>query len=155
MSDTEDTNSGDAEAAADDVVEEAASTEATVAEAPAPEAGEAQEAPAEEAAAAEPAANATPSAAPEAVEEDDAGRPDRKVREGRVVSNGMEKTAVVLVTDRVRHPRYNKTVQRSKKLHVHDETDTLELGDIVRVMETRPLSKTKHWRLVEVIERAR
>lgn len=79
----------------------------------------------------------------------------RKVREGLVVSNEMDKTAVVAVVDRVRHPRYNKTVQRTKKLYVHDETNDVKVGDRVRVAETRPLSKTKRWRLVEVVERAR
>jgi small subunit ribosomal protein S17 len=82
-------------------------------------------------------------------------RKRRKVREGMVVSNGMDKTAVVTVTDRKRHPRYNKTVQRSTRLYVHDEDNTLNVGDRVRVMETRPLSKQKRWRLVEVVERAR
>jgi small subunit ribosomal protein S17 len=79
----------------------------------------------------------------------------RKVREGLVVSNGMDKTAVVSVTDRVRHRRYAKTVQRSTKLYVHDETNDLNVGDRVRIQETRPLSKTKRWRVVEVLERAR
>jgi small subunit ribosomal protein S17 len=79
----------------------------------------------------------------------------RKVREGLVVSNGMDKTAVVAVTDRVRHPRYNKTVQRTARLYVHDETNDLNVGDRVRIQETRPLSKLKRWRLVDVLERAR
>ena len=79
----------------------------------------------------------------------------RKVREGLVVSNEMDKTAVVAVVDRVRHPRYNKTVQRTKKLYVHDETNDTRVGDRVRVAETRPLSKLKRWRLVEIVERAR
>jgi small subunit ribosomal protein S17 len=79
----------------------------------------------------------------------------RKVREGRVVSNKMDKTAIVLATDRVRHRRYNKTVQRNKRLYVHDETNDLQIGDRVRVQETRPLSKNKRWRVVEVLERAR
>ncbi len=79
----------------------------------------------------------------------------RKVREGMVVSNKMDKTAVVEATDRVRHRRYAKTVQRSKRLHVHDESNTLNIGDRVRVQETRPLSKNKRWRLVEVLERAK
>jgi small subunit ribosomal protein S17 len=79
----------------------------------------------------------------------------RKVREGLVVSTGMEKTAVVAVTDRVRHRRYNKTVQRTTKLYVHDEADDLNVGDRVRIQETRPLSKLKRWRLVDVLERAR
>jgi small subunit ribosomal protein S17 len=79
----------------------------------------------------------------------------RKVREGVVVSNGMDKTAVVSVTDRVRHRRYAKTVQRSTKLYVHDESNDLNVGDRVRIQETRPLSKTKRWRILEVLERAR
>lgn len=79
----------------------------------------------------------------------------RKVREGLVTSNGMDKTAVVAVTDRVRHPRYAKTVQRTTKLYVHDETNDLNVGDRVRIQETRPLSKLKRWRVVEVLERAR
>ena len=79
----------------------------------------------------------------------------RKVREGLVVSNAMDKTAVVETIDRVRHRRYAKTVQRAKKLHVHDEENTLKVGDRVRVQETRPLSKNKRWRLVEILERAK
>jgi len=79
----------------------------------------------------------------------------RKVREGLVVSNRMEKTAVVASIDRVRHRRYNKTVQRTTKLYVHDETNELQIGDRVRVQETRPLSKNKRWRLVEVVEKAK
>src|SRR3954447_5171575 len=79
----------------------------------------------------------------------------RKVREGTVVSSSMDKTAVVSVVDRVRHPLYRKTLQRTKKLYVHDENNDLNVGDRVRVQETRPLSKLKRWRLVEVLERAR
>jgi len=79
----------------------------------------------------------------------------RKVREGIVVSTTMEKTAVVAVTERVRHPRYAKTVQRTRKLYVHDEENSASAGDRVRVAETRPYSKTKRWRLVEILERAR
>ncbi|HEX9994226.1 MAG TPA: 30S ribosomal protein S17 [Acidimicrobiales bacterium] len=79
----------------------------------------------------------------------------RKVREGTVVSNAMEKTAVVAVIDRVRHPRYAKTMQRTKRLYVHDEANDLRVGDRVRVQETRPLSKLKRWRVVEVLERAK
>lgn len=85
-----------------------------------------------------------------------ATRPNpRKVRDGLVVSNAMDKTAVVEVVDRKRHPRYNKTVQRTTRLYVHDEGNDLNVGDRVRVAETRPLSKLKRWRLVEVLERAR
>jgi small subunit ribosomal protein S17 len=79
----------------------------------------------------------------------------RKVREGTVVSASMEKTLVVAVIERVRHPRYAKTVQRTKRLYVHDEESTAGVGDRVRVAETRPLSKLKRWRLIEVLERAR
>ncbi|MBN4059623.1 30S ribosomal protein S17 [Acidimicrobium ferrooxidans] len=79
----------------------------------------------------------------------------RKIREGLVVSSGMDKTAVVAVVDRVRHARYNKTIQRTKKLYVHDDANDARVGDRVRVSETRPVSKTKRWRLVEILERAR
>ena len=79
----------------------------------------------------------------------------RKVREGLVVSDSMEATVVVAVIERVRHPRYGKTVQRTKKLYVHDEKNEAKVGDKVRVQETRPLSKLKRWRLTEVVERAR
>ena len=79
----------------------------------------------------------------------------RKVRDGVVSSASMDKTVVVTVTERVRHAKYNKFILRSKKLYVHDEANDAGVGDKVRVMETRPLSKTKRWRLVEVVERAR
>jgi small subunit ribosomal protein S17 len=79
----------------------------------------------------------------------------RKVREGIVVSDSMEATIVVAVVERVRHPRYRKTVQRTKRLYAHDAEGTAKVGDRVRVIETRPLSKLKRWRLAEVLERAR
>jgi small subunit ribosomal protein S17 len=79
----------------------------------------------------------------------------RKVREGTVVSNAMDKTAVVAVVERVRHPRYAKTVQRTKRLYAHDEANDVRTGDRVRIQETRPLSKLKRWRVVEVLERAK
>jgi len=82
-------------------------------------------------------------------------RQNRKVREGTVVSNKMDKTAVVAVIERVRHPKYAKFVMRTKKLYVHDEANDANIGDKVRVMETRPLSKNKRWRVVEVMERAK
>ena len=83
-------------------------------------------------------------------------RPNRrKVREGLVVSDVQDKTAIVETVDRVRHRRYAKTVQRTKRLHVHDEENQLSVGDRVRVQETRPLSKLKRWRLVEILERAK
>jgi small subunit ribosomal protein S17 len=82
-------------------------------------------------------------------------RNDRKVREGLVVSTSMDRTAVVSTTDRTRHRRYAKTVQRTTKLYVHDAENELAVGDRVKVCETRPLSKLKRWRLVEVLEKAK
>jgi small subunit ribosomal protein S17 len=79
----------------------------------------------------------------------------RKVKEGTVVSISMDKTAVVAVVERVRHARYSKTVRRTKRLYVHDEENVASIGDRVSVAETRPMSKLKRWRLVEVMERAR
>ena len=91
----------------------------------------------------------------ESTETADEARTVRKVREGIVTSSSMDKTIVVTVTDRVRHPKYNKFVLRTKKLYTHDEANDAGVGDRVRVMETRPMSKNKRWRLVDVIERAR
>ena len=85
----------------------------------------------------------------------DATRNNRKTREGLVVSNKMDKTAVVAVIERVRHPKYGKFMMRTKKLYAHDETNDANIGDKVRVMETRPLSKNKRWRVVEIMERAK
>ena len=79
----------------------------------------------------------------------------RKVREGLVVSSKMDKTVVVAVTDRVRHRRYGKTLQRTRKFYAHDEVNDAREGDRVRIAETRPLSRLKRWRLVEVLERSR
>ena len=79
----------------------------------------------------------------------------RKSRDGVVVSVKMDKTAVVAVVERVRHAKYDKFVLRTKKLYAHDEANDAKIGDKVRVMETRPLSKTKRWRLVEILERAK
>ena len=79
----------------------------------------------------------------------------RKVREGTAVSVKMDKTVVVAVIDRVRHRRYQKTLQRTKRLYAHDETNDVREGDRVRIAETRALSKQKRWRVVEVLERAR
>jgi small subunit ribosomal protein S17 len=79
----------------------------------------------------------------------------RKVREGLVVSSKMDKTVVVAVTDRVRHRRYGKTLQRTRKLYAHDEANDAREGDRVRITETRPLSRQKRWRVIEVLERAR
>jgi len=79
----------------------------------------------------------------------------RKTRTGRVVSNKMDKTVVVAVEDRVRHPLYKKIVNRTYKLKAHDENNEYMIGDVVKVMETRPLSKDKRWRVVELISRAK
>ena len=79
----------------------------------------------------------------------------RKVRTGKVISDKMDKTIVVAVTDNVRHPLYKKIVKRTYKLKAHDEKNEAGIGDTVRVMETRPLSKDKRWRLVEIIEKAK
>ena len=79
----------------------------------------------------------------------------RKTRTGKVVSNKMQKTIVVAVEDHVRHPLYGKIVKRTYKLKAHDENNNCNIGDTVKVMETRPLSKDKRWRLVEIIERAK
>ena len=79
----------------------------------------------------------------------------RKTRVGKVVSNKMDKTIVVAVVDNVKHPLYGKIVKRTYKLKAHDEQNECNIGDRVKVMETRPLSKDKRWRLVEIIEKAR
>ena len=84
-----------------------------------------------------------------------ATRGERKVRQGRVVSDKMDKTVVVLVERRTTHPLYHKTVTRSERLHAHDETNDVNVGDTVRIAETRPLSKTKRWRVVDIVERAK
>jgi small subunit ribosomal protein S17 len=82
-------------------------------------------------------------------------RAQRKVREGLVVSDKMDKTVVVEVEDRVKHPLYGKVMRRTSKLKVHDEQNACGIGDRVMIMETRPLSATKRWRLVEILERAK
>ena len=79
----------------------------------------------------------------------------RKVRVGKVVSNKMDKTIVVAIVDNVRHTKYGKIIKRTVKIHVHDENNTCGVGDKVSVMETRPLSATKRWRLVEIVEKAK
>ena len=93
--------------------------------------------------------------ADEQADDTTAERNRRKVREGIVVSTKMDKTVVVSVVDRVQHSRYRKTLQRTTKLYAHDEANDVREGDRVRVAETRPLSKQKRWRIVEVLERAR
>ena len=82
-------------------------------------------------------------------------RSARKVREGIVASTAQDKTAVVVIETRKPHPLYKKSMVRTKKLYVHDEANDAKVGDKVRIQETRPLSKLKRWRLVEVVERAR
>ena len=84
-----------------------------------------------------------------------AARGSRKVREGLVVGDKMDKTVVVEVEDRVKHPLYGKVIRRSSKLKVHDEQNAAGIGDRVLLMETRPLSATKRWRLVEILEKAK
>jgi small subunit ribosomal protein S17 len=95
------------------------------------------------------------SASDEADASERSERAKRKVREGVVVSDSMDKTVVVAVIERVRHPKYNKFVLQTKRLYAHDETNDVNVGDKVRVMETRPLSKTKRWRVAEILERAK
>ena len=79
----------------------------------------------------------------------------RKVRVGMVVSDKMDKTVVIAIEDNVKHPVYGKIIKRTLKVHAHDENNECGMGDKVRIMETRPLSKTKRWRLVEIIEKAK
>ena len=79
----------------------------------------------------------------------------RKTRVGKVISNKMNKTIVVAIEDNVKHPDYGKIIKRTVKLHAHDENGECSIGDKVEVMETRPLSKTKRWRLVKIIEKAK
>ena len=79
----------------------------------------------------------------------------RKTRTGKVVSNKMDKTIVVAVENHVRHPLYNKIVKRTYKLKAHDENNECNIGDTVKVMETRPLSKDKRWRIVEIVEKVK
>ncbi len=120
------------------------------------EAEAAAELPATDIEAAVPVPPAAPAASVAEEPEVDGTRANRrKVREGIVVSDAMSATVVVAVVERVRHPKYGKTVQRTKKLYVHDAEDSAKVGDRVRVQETRPLSKLKRWRLTEVVERAR
>jgi len=82
-------------------------------------------------------------------------RGNRKTRVGTVVSDKMEKTIVVEIRNRVKHPMYGKILNRTKRIKAHDENNECRIGDRVRLMETRPLSKDKHWRLVEIIDKAK
>jgi small subunit ribosomal protein S17 len=92
---------------------------------------------------------------PEQIQMSERARGRRKVRTGVVVSDKMDKTVVVRIDRQMRHPLYRKIVRRSEKLAAHDQTNDARVGDRVRVMETRPMSKTKRWRVVEVVERAK
>nr|WP_297424138.1 30S ribosomal protein S17 [uncultured Actinotalea sp.] len=85
----------------------------------------------------------------------DAARPYRKTRRGYVVSDKMQKTVVVEVEDRVKHPLYGKVMRRTSKVKAHDEASAAGVGDLVLIMETRPLSATKRWRVVEILEKAK
>ena len=87
--------------------------------------------------------------------ENNVNRASRKTRVGLVVSDKMEKTVVVSIERRVQHPVYGKMVRRTKRLKAHDENNDAKTGDTVRIMETRPMSKDKRWRVVEIVERAR
>jgi small subunit ribosomal protein S17 len=89
------------------------------------------------------------------VSTDTAQRGYRKTRRGYVVSDKMDKTVVVAVEDRVKHPLYGKVLRRTSKVKAHDEQNTAGIGDLVLIMETRPLSATKRWRLVEILEKAK
>jgi small subunit ribosomal protein S17 len=102
--------------------------------------------------AAKPTTASTAKPAAPATEE---ARNFRKTREGLVVSDKMDKTVVVAVEDRVRHALYGKTIRRTNKLKAHDEANTCGVGDRVLLMETRPLSASKHWRVVEILEKAK
>ena len=82
-------------------------------------------------------------------------RKSRKIRVGKVVSDMMDKTNVVAIQDNVRHPKYGKIIKRTVKIHAHDAENACGIGDTVSVMETRPLSATKRWRLVEIVEKAK
>jgi small subunit ribosomal protein S17 len=93
--------------------------------------------------------------APSALDTGEAARGARKVREGRVVSDKMDKTVVVAVEDRVKHPLYGKVMRRTSKLKAHDEQNQCGIGDRVLLMETRPRSATKRWRVVEILEKAK
>ena len=104
---------------------------------------------------AETQAPETPSPATAAEEPKAEARGRRKVRVGVVVSDKMDKTVLVRIDRRVRHPLYKKTIARANKLAAHDENNDAHVGDLVRVVETRPLSKSKRWRLLEIVERAK
>jgi small subunit ribosomal protein S17 len=90
-----------------------------------------------------------------AADSTDTGRNDRKTRLGLVVSDKMDKTVVVAVEDRVKHPLYGKVLRRTSKVKAHDEANSAGVGDRVLIMETRPMSATKRWRLVEILEKAK
>lgn len=120
----------------------------------APESGQPVAVEPEQTARYEPAQPVTTAAEPESAAAG-SGRGRRKVRQGRVVSAKMQKTVIVLIESRVRHPLYGKFMKRSKKFKAHDEESTCGEGDTVEIMETRPLSKEKRWRVVRIVEKAK
>ena len=120
-----------------------------------PEGSAPEEADVEPAATQAPAAPVAASPAATADEPEAETRGRRKIRVGVVVSDKMDKTVLVRIDRRVRHPLYKKTVARANKLAAHDENNDAHVGDLVRVVETRPLSKSKRWRVVEIVERAK
>jgi small subunit ribosomal protein S17 len=145
-----------------DAASDSASNETAAVDAPENDAPEndapANDAPAAEAAGAPEPAEAGAADGPESVDAEEAvakKRNDRKVREGLVVSDKMNKTIVVALEDRVKHPRYSKVIRRTSKVKAHDENEVAGIGDRVLLMETRPLSATKRWRLVESLEKAK
>jgi len=153
MADENEAETSDADEAVEEAEEEMAAVIAEVAPQILAELAEESEAESEAEAPAAVAPTAVPTPAASTA---DAGRANRrKVREGLVVSNSMDKTAVVAIIERVRHPRYAKTVQRTKRLYAHDEDNELRVGDRVRLAETRPQSKLKRWRVVQILERAK
>lgn len=120
-----------------------------------PEGSAPEEAPVDTTETQAPAAPAAASPASAADEPKAEGRGRRKVRVGVVVSDKMDKTVLIRIDRRVRHPLYKKTIARANKLAAHDENNEAHVGDLVRVVETRPLSKSKRWRLLEIVERAK
>ena len=148
MSDAENTEEASTEAASDGTT-----VESPVASALAPDRSTDDTAIGVASASEQPDASASEPTSTEASEQ--ARRHVRKAREGVVVSSKPDKTVVVAVIERVRHPKYNKFVLQTKKLYAHDEANDVNVGDKVRVMETRPLSKLKRWRVTDVLERAK
>jgi small subunit ribosomal protein S17 len=151
MAETKDATNDETDAAAAPAKKAAAKKTATKKAAPTKKAAAKKAAPTKAA----PSERASSATATVAGAGEDRTRSARKVREGVVASTSMDKTAVVLITTRKPHPLYRKTMVRTSRLNAHDESNELRVGDRVRIAETRPLSKTKRWRLVEILERAK